>query len=65
MAMESSIRPALNLTSGWYFIKPCLLRSWRLTILKKYQLRPASTIKMRTLDMRSQYLLISTKLSRI
>lgn len=54
MAIETTIRVALKETRGLYFIKPCWSNSLFWTVLKKYQLRPASTSKMSTLDMRSQ-----------
>ena len=55
---------ALNLTKGAYFLRPWYLTRRTRTVRRKYQLRKASTMQMRTLEILSQYLLISTKLSR-
>lgn len=62
IAMETTISFALKETSGLYFISRFLVNSRSLTIFKKYQLSPASTIKMSTFDTGSQYLLIFTRL---
>ena len=61
MRMETSISLALKPTSGWYLIKPCWLTSLVCTVRRKYQFSPASTSIMRTLEILSQTLLMSTK----
>lgn len=61
IAIDRTMSLALNLTSGWYFVRPCCWTRRCLTVLKKYQLSPASTIKMMTFDILSHTSLIWTK----
>jgi hypothetical protein len=51
---------ALKPTSGLYLVKPCCFTSLWLTVLKKYQFSPASTMRINTLETLSQTLLMFT-----
>lgn len=54
---------ALKLTSGAYFVKPCCRTSLSLTVFRKYQFSPASTIRISALEILSQTRLILTNVS--
>lgn len=54
---------ALNPTSGRYFVKPCCSTSLCLTVLRKYQFKPASTKRMSTFEILSHTSLIFTNVS--
>src|SRR5690349_1475570 len=63
MATDRTISLALNETSGAYLTRPCSLIKRFFTVERKYQLRPASTRSIKTLDVRSQYLLTKINLN--
>ena len=62
IATDSTISLALKETSGLYFMRRFSFTSLSLTMCRKYQLRTASMMQIRILEVLSQYLLIVTKL---